>query len=194
MFKVLTQNWWLVALRGVAALLFGVMAIAWPDITVGVLVALFGAYALVDGVFTIIAAFQGESTDRLWHVLGGVLGIIVGVVAWVWPGLTALSLLYFIASWAVITGVLEIIAAIQFRKELPNEWLLGLGGLASVVFGLILFVRPGDGALAILWLLGGYAIFFGVLTIALGFRLRAAGKQDEPSVRGGKSVSGHAAI
>lgn len=194
MLKALTRYWWLVALRGLTAVLFGVMAIVWPDITVGVLVALFGAYALVDGVFTIVAAFQGTTTDRWWHVLEGALGIAVGVIAWVWPGLTALSLLYFIAAWAILTGVLEMVAAVQFRKELENEWLLGLSGLASVAFGAVLFIWPGDGAVALVWLIGVYAIAYGVLTIAFGFRLGAAGKDLDQVMRGGERFSGGAAL
>lgn len=190
MLRVLTQNWWAVALRGLAAVLFGVAAIIWPGITVGVLVAFFGAYALVNGVFAIISAFQGADQNRWWHVLEGVLSILIGVIAWVWPGLTALTLLYFIAAWAIVTGVLAIIASIQLRKQIENEWLLGLSGLASVVFGVIAFVAPGDGALALIWLIGAYAIFFGVLLIAFGFRLRSVGQRLEQVAEGRKQAPG----
>jgi uncharacterized membrane protein HdeD (DUF308 family) len=190
MIEALTRNWWAVALRGLAAVLFGLMAIIWPDITVGVLVALFGAFALVGGAFTIIAAFQGDTSDRWWYVADGMLSILIGVIAWVWPGLTALSLLAFVAVWAIVTGVLEMVAAFRLRKVLANEWLLGLGGLASVVFGAIIVIAPGDGAIALIWLIGSYAILFGVLLIALGFRLRAIGRQIEGSAPGGRTFSG----
>ena len=174
MLGMLARNWWVLVLRGVLAILFGVAAWAWPDLTLTVLVAFFGAYALVDGVFAVVAGIASHGENRRWwaELLVGVAGIVAGILTWVWPGVTTLALLYLIAAWAIATGVFEIAAAIELRKAIENEWLLGLGGLASVLFGLLLIVFPGEGALGILWLIGAYAVLFGVLLIALGFRLR----------------------
>ncbi|MDQ3466706.1 MAG: HdeD family acid-resistance protein [Chloroflexota bacterium] len=181
MLGLLARNWWALALRGVLAILFGVIAWIWPDLTVRALVLLFGAYALVDGVFAIVAAATGAGGRRWWAlVIEGLLGIAVGLITMVWPDLTALALLYFIASWAIITGVLEIFAAFELRREIEGEWLLGLGGLASILFGLILIVFPGDGALALIWLIGAYAIFFGALLIGLAWRVRSMGDRQPP--------------
>lgn len=172
MVQMLTRYWWAVALRGVLAILFGILAIVWPDLTVGILVALFGAYAIVDGAFAIASAFRADDTDRWWHVLEGVLGLAVGLIAWVWPGLTALSLLYFIAAWALVTGVIEIIAAIRLRRAITNEWLLVLSGVLSVLFGILLLFRPRSSAIALVVVIGIYAIIFGVMLLGLALRLR----------------------
>lgn len=176
MLNLLARNWWLLALRGLLALIFGFLALIWPAITLRVLVILFGAYALVDGLFRVITALK--DTRKRWGILllEGVIGIAVGIVAFIWTDITALALLYLIAAWALVTGILEIIVAVWLRKELRDEWLLGLAGLASVVLGLLLAIWPGSGALAIVWLIGGYAIVFGVLLIVLAFRLRSWGK------------------
>ena len=188
----LARYWWVLVLRGVLAVLFGIAAWVWPGLTLTVLVAFFGAYALVDGVFAVVAGIASYGENRRWwaELLVGIAGIVAGIMTWVWPGLTTLALLYLIAAWAIATGVFEIAAAIELRRAIENEWLLGLGGLASVLFGLLLIVFPGEGALGLLWLIGAYAVLFGVLLIALGFRLRgmgdAAGTAVEP--RGGGSA------
>jgi uncharacterized membrane protein HdeD (DUF308 family) len=179
MLAQLARNWWALALRGVAAVLFGILVFVWPGISLVVLVALFGAYTFVDGIFALAATARASAEGRpAWPLLvEGLAGIATGLVAVIWPGITTLVLLYVIAAWAVITGVFEILAAVRLRAEIDNEWLLGLGGLASVVFGAFLFVSPGAGILAVLWLIGGYAIFFGMVLVALAFRLRALGPQ-----------------
>lgn len=177
-----TRYWWVVAVRGLAAVLFGLAAFAWPQVTLTVLVLLFGAYALVDGVLGLIYAFGSGRPFRAMRVGEGVAGIIVGVIALAWPGITALALLYLIAAWAVVTGILEIVAAIDLRKVIDNEWLLLLSGIASVIVGVMLAVWPGAGALALIWLIGGYAIVFGGLLIALAFRLRASRKKVDANV------------
>jgi len=175
----LIRNWWMLALRGLFAVLLGVMAFVWPGVTLATLVLFFGAYAFADGVFALISTFQQR--ERWWALaLEGVMGIGTGVVTFFWPAITALALLYIIAAWAVVTGVFEVAAAARLRKEMRGEWLLALSGLASVAFGVLLILRPGPGALAVVWLMGSYALIFGALMITLGFRLRGL---DEPSAR-----------
>jgi uncharacterized membrane protein HdeD (DUF308 family) len=184
MINLLTRNWWMLVVRGVLAVLFGLAAFIWPSVTLGVLVLLFGAYAFVDGVFAIVAAFRDRDRSERWWVLliEGLAGIVAGILTFLWPDITALVLLYLIAAWAVITGILEIVAAIRLRAELEGEWLLVLSGIASIIFGAILFVRPGAGALAVVWLIGAYAVVFGALLIALGIRLRSwAGQPTGPT-------------
>lgn len=176
--EALSRNWWMVALRGLCAVIFGILAFARPDITLSALVLVFGAYALVDGILSIVAAISRRSGAPWWAlVLEGIAGLGAAAFAFLSPGITALALLFLIACWAILTGVLEIVAAIALRKELRGEWLLVLCGLASILFGFVLVARPGAGALALLWLIGGYAIVFGVLLIALGFRLKGLGSR-----------------
>ena len=179
MFVVLGRHWWILALRGLVAILFGVMAFAWPRITLAILVLLFGAYALVDGVFAIVAAVSAPKELRKWWMLliEGLIGVGVGVVSFVWPWITALALLWLIAFWAVLTGILEIGTAIQLRKVIEGEWLMILSGILSILFGLLLVVMPGAGALAVIWIIGLYAMIFGVLLVALAFRMRASETQ-----------------
>jgi uncharacterized membrane protein HdeD (DUF308 family) len=174
MMGVLARNWWALALRGLLAIVFGLLAFALPGPTLAALVILFGAYALVDGIFALVAAVRAaEAHERWWlFVLEGIAGIAAGLITFAWPGITALVLLYLIAWWAIITGIFEIAAAIRLRKEITGELWLALGGAASVIFGLILLFRPGVGALAVIWLIGTYALVFGVLLVLLGFRLR----------------------
>jgi uncharacterized membrane protein HdeD (DUF308 family) len=174
MIAVFTSNRWALVLRGLVALLFGIVTFVWPEVSLTALVFLFGAYALADGLFTAVAAFRAPEGYRYWWalLLEGVFGVAAGVLAFVWPGITALVLLYLIAAWAVVTGVFEIAAAVRLRRLISGEWLLALGGVLSVLFGVMLMAWPGAGALAVLWLIGAYAILFGALLMALGFRLR----------------------
>lgn len=170
------RNWWVFLVRGVAAILFGIGAFVWPGLTLAVLVYLFGAYALLDGIVSIVAGIRArDEVERWWMmILVGIAGIVVGIMTFVWPGITALVLLYFIAGWAIVTGALEIAAAIRLRKEIEGEWALIVGGVASVIFGALLIAMPGAGALASIWIIGSYAIIFGILMIMLAFRLRRA--------------------
>jgi uncharacterized membrane protein HdeD (DUF308 family) len=174
---LLTRNWWALALRGLAAILFGVLAFAWPGITLLVLIIFFGAYMLVDGIFAIVAAVRAAGEEARWWLLllEGVLGVVVGLVAFFWPGLTALALLYLVAAWAIVTGIMEIAAAIRLRREVVGEWALILGGAFSVLFGVLLVVIPARaGLLSLTWLIGVYAVVFGVLQVILAFRVRNA--------------------
>lgn len=174
----LSRWWWAVALRGVAAIIFGLIAIAWPGLTLFWLILVFGAYAIVDGVIEVYAAFvdRARNGDRWWvGVLEGIVSVAAGLIAWIWPGLTALALLYLIAAWAVVTGIMEIMLAIEYRRAIQGEWMMVLGGLLSIAFGLVLFVYPRSGALSMIWVIGIYAIIFGIALIVLGFRLRGLG-------------------
>ena len=174
MIAQLVRNWWLFLIRGIAAILFGLAAFLWPEITLAVLVLLFGAYALVDGIFAIIAGIAARREQERWWmmILVGLAGIATGVLTFFWPDITALVLLYFIAGWAIVMGIFQIAAAIRLRREIEGEWLLILAGIASVIFGVLMVIRPGAGALAVIWLIGIYALLFGILMIVLAFRLR----------------------
>lgn len=170
----LSKNWWLLLLRGIAAIVFGVLAFMWPGLTLLTLVILYAAFAFVDGVLALAAAFTHTAAEvpRWWLVLTGLLGIAAGVIAFFWPGITALVLILFIGAWAVVRGIMEIVAAIQLRKEIEGEWLLILLGVLSVLFGLGVLIFPGAGALALVWAIAIYAIVIGIVEIMLAFRLR----------------------
>jgi len=175
--QVSRHYWWLMAIRGLLAVLFGLAAIVWPRLTLFVLVILFGAYALVDGVVAVIVSFQERKNVRQWWVvlLGGIAGIIAGVLTFVWPAITALVLLYLIAAWAIVTGILEIAAAFSRRLPIAHEWTLVLAGILSVLFGVLLAILPGVGLLSLVWLIGIYALAFGVVLIIRAFQFRTAG-------------------
>lgn len=175
MVDVISRNWWALALRGVAAVLFGILALAMPGITLFVLVILFGAYALVDGVFALVAAVRAAEAHLRWLPLlfMGIFGIIIAAITFFYWQITALALLYVIAVWAIVTGILELMAAFELRKQLPGDFWWVLAGLASIAFGIILIVRPLNGALAVIWLIGIYAIVFGGFMIGLSLRLRS---------------------
>jgi uncharacterized membrane protein HdeD (DUF308 family) len=174
-----TGHWWALALRGVIAILFGLAALLRPDIALEALILLFGAYALVDGVFAIVGVFGGTrgGTPRWLLLLEGVVSILAGIIAFVFPGLTAIALLYLVAAWAVITGLAEIATAIRLRQEIRGEWALILGGILSVLFGLLLAVLPGVGILSLIWLIGAYAVAFGVLLVITAVRVRGRDNQ-----------------
>jgi len=165
---------WVVALRGVFAIVFGVLAIVWPGLTLLVLITLFGAYALVDGIFAVIAGIASYGRNERWWavLLEGIAGIILGLLTFFYPGITALVLVYFIAAWALVTGIFEIAAAIRLRKEIEGEWMMVLSGILSIIFGAFLVAAPGAGALGLTWVIGAYGIVWGILLIILAFRLR----------------------
>ena len=161
-------------MRGIAAVIFGIVALAMPGIALMVLVFLFGAYALVDGVFALIAAVrEAEAHNRWAHLLFvGIFGILVGAITFFYWQITAFALLYLIAAWAVVTGILELVGAFELRRHLPGDLWWVLAGLASIAFGIVLILRPLSGALAVVWIVGIYAIVFGGFLIALAFKLR----------------------
>ena len=172
---ILFRNWWVLLLRGLVAIAFGVLIWFQPGISLAALVLLFGAYSMADGILSVWTAIAERKEREHWGLLlvAGLLGIGVGILTFLVPGITALALVFYIAIWAIATGVLEIVAAIRLRKEIEGEWLLILSGLASVVFGVILMAQPGVGALAVLWLIATYAIVFGVLLVILAFKARS---------------------
>jgi len=167
--EAFARNWWVLLIRGLLAVLFGVMALVMPGLTLITLVLLYGVYALADGI---TALWVGGKSRSWWLALAGVFGVIVGICTFLFPGITAVALLFLIAAWAVVRGVFEIVTAIRLRKEISNEWMLIIGGVLSVLVGVVLFASPAAGALAMIWLIGAYALVFGLMMIVLAFRLR----------------------
>jgi uncharacterized membrane protein HdeD (DUF308 family) len=174
MIEALKRNWWVPVIRGICGIIFGLIAFAYPGLTLAMLVIFFGAWVLVDGVFRVVGAIAGRASDPDWGFLlvVGILGIIVGLLTFHAPGITALALIIYIAAWALMIGSTEIALAIKLHKEITGEWLLILMGLLSIVFAVMLLWNPLPGALAVLWLIASYAIVLGVLAIIFGFRLR----------------------
>jgi uncharacterized membrane protein HdeD (DUF308 family) len=175
MIEALKRNWWVLVIRGICGIVFGVIAFAYPGLALATLVILFGAWVLIDGVFRIVGATAGRASDPDWgfHLIIGLLGVVVGFLTFRAPGITALILVIYIGAWALMIGAVEIALAIKLRRELKGEWLLVLMGLASIIFAVLLLWNPGPGALALLWLIASYAIVLGILAIFFGFRLRS---------------------
>jgi uncharacterized membrane protein HdeD (DUF308 family) len=165
----------LLLIRGLVGVALGIVAIAWPGITITVLVTIFGLYAVIDGITTLMfGVSRSQPQGRSWaHVAQGVAGIVVGVLAFIWPGVTALMLVLFIGAWAIVTGILEIVAAIRLRNVIEREWLLVLSGTLSMLFGLLIVAFPGAGAVGIAWLLGIYSAAAGTVLVALALRMRS---------------------
>ena len=181
MLEKISRNWWMFALRGVVAIIFGVVAFAQPK---QALVLLFGAYAFLDGVFAMFAGIAARRYFERWWamLLEGIAGVVIGLLTFFWPSITALVLLYFIAAWALITGIFEIVVAIQLRRVITGEWMLILGGLLSILFGVSLFVFPAMGAVSVMWMIGIYAIAFGILEIVFAFRVHSLRQEVEKAV------------
>lgn len=176
--EMLSRYWWLLLLRGVLAILFGIGAFVWPGLTLATLVMLFAAYAFVDGVFDVVHALGYRREIEHWGLLllEGILGIVFGVLAFRAPELTTaiggVIIAMYIAAWAMITGGLRIAMAVKLRKEIEGEWLLGLSGAVSILFGIMIMARPANGALAVIFMIGAWAIFVGVTLVALAFKAR----------------------
>jgi uncharacterized membrane protein HdeD (DUF308 family) len=171
---VLARNWWSLVIRGIIGILAGIIAFTWPGVTFRALLLLFAAYVLIDGVVDIIGAVRAADAGERWGALlfEGIVGILAAVVTIFWPAITAFALVFVIAAWAIITGIAEIAAAVRLRQHVSGEWLLGLAGVISVLFGVFMLARPLAGALVLALWFGAYAFIFGVVMIALGFRLR----------------------
>jgi len=181
--SILKHGWWLLVLRALAAIAFGVLTWIQPAISLAALVLLFGAYTLADGIFGLWLAIAGRKMNEYWWVLllASLVGIGVGILTFAAPGITALALLFYIAVWAIATGMLQLVAALRLRREISGEWWLILAGLASVAFGAILIARPAAGALAVLSLIAAYAILFGVLQLMLALKVRSFVAKITPS-------------
>lgn len=177
MVNVLARNWWALLIRGIAAVIFGILAFLWPAPTLFAIGILFGAYAFVDGIFAIVAAVRAAQAHERWwpFVLEGIVGLAIAAITFYDVRITLLALYLTIAAWALVTGILEIAAAIQLRKAIANEWLLIVAGLSSILFGVLMIWRPLAATLAIIWIIAAYAVVFGILMIALAFRLRSHG-------------------
>jgi uncharacterized membrane protein HdeD (DUF308 family) len=183
MIGLVSRDWWVYALRGVAAILFGIMALALPGPTLTVLVLLFGAYAFVDGITLLVALARGDVLARrhAWTIgLMGALGILISVATLLWPGVTALTLLYLVAIWAIATGILQIFAAVEFRREIDGELWVALGGLFSIVLGSLLVAFPGAGLLSLVWLVGFWAVMFGTSSLGMAHRLHRINRELNP--------------
>ena len=169
-----TPSWWSLALRGLVAVLFGLAALFWPGLVLEVLILFFGAYALVDGIFALVAAFgsSGHGMRRPLLLIEGVIGILFGILALFWPGLTAFTLLYIIAFWATLSGIARIVMAVMLRREIENEWSIALSGVLSVILGIVLVLLPGAGLVAYTWLVGLLALAVGTAPIYYAFRVR----------------------
>jgi len=187
----ISRNWWLVALRGALAVVFGVVAFAWPGVTFEALVLLFGAYAFFDGVLLVSFGLVAAGDNQQWWplVLSGIIGIALGVFTFVQPSTVALALVYVVSFWAIFTGLLEIVAAIRLRDVISSEWLLGLSGGLSIVFGILVAAQPGAGALTIVYLFGFYAILAGISQISLGYRMRGLGQSVQSRTQPAASTS-----
>lgn len=171
--SALRRSWWLLLLRGIAAVTFGVLTFIWPQISLLTLIMVYGIYAFADGILALVAAIRGGGmVPRWWLALAGVVSILTAIVVFAWPDLTALILVYMIGFWSILRGALEIIGAIRLRNEISNEWSLGAAGALSVIFGLILVFMPGAGAIGLLWLIASWAVLFGLLLIWVAFRLK----------------------
>lgn len=184
---LLRRNWWLLALRGLVAVIFGVLAFAWPRATVLTLVYLFGAYAFLNGFLAfVVASMAPKGHTRFGSlVVQGLISIAAGIIAFFTPGITALAFVILIGTWAIISGFVEIVAAIRLRKVIEDEWLMAAAGIASLIFGGLLLIQPGVGALVLVWWIGGFAIVFGGLLMALAFRVRNRGGHISASRTGG---------
>jgi uncharacterized membrane protein HdeD (DUF308 family) len=169
----LARNWWLILLRGICAVIFGILTFIWPGLTLLTLVLFYGAFSLLDGAFSITAALKGGApVPRWWLAIIGVLGIAVGIITLMWPQITGIVLLMFIAGWAIASGVLQIFGAISLRKEIEGEWLLIASGILSVIFGVFLIMFPGAGALSLALVIGAFAVAYGILIIGFSLRLK----------------------
>jgi len=175
MINVLSRNWWALLIRGLAACIFGILAFLWPGATGVALILVFGVYAFIDGIFAIVAAFNAALTHERWWPLAieGFIGVAIGIITFFEPRVIGLALYLTIAIWALLTGIFEIVAAVRLRKDIPNEWLLILAGILSIVFGVLLVAFPFAGFLTVIWLIGAYALVFGIMMIVLSFRLRS---------------------
>jgi uncharacterized membrane protein HdeD (DUF308 family) len=189
MLDVMTRNWWMLALRGVFAIIFGILILISPPAAVATFVVLFAIYAIVDGVLGIWSVLSGETSTHRWlHIIEGIIGILAGIFAFAYPGMTAIIMLYIIAAWSILTGAIQVWTAIELRKQIEGEFWLGLSGVLSIIFGILLILFPGTGILTVLLLVSIYSIVFGAMLLMLGFKLR--GMRDQTGQPTNKPLSG----
>jgi len=169
------KHWWQIALRGFIALIFGIMVLAWPGVSLFILAIIFGAYVFVDGIFTLVAAvnYKAGAGRRTWLFIRGIAGIIVGLITLFWPAITELALVLLIAAWALVTGVMELVFAFRANQNTAIRWMFAISGILSLILGFLLLARPIIGMFVIIWVIGAYAVLAGILLIILGFRLRS---------------------
>ena len=169
------KHWWQVAVRGLIALIFGILVLAWPGVAIAILAIIFGAFVFVDGIFTLVAAvnYKAGAGRRTWLFIRGIAGIIVGLITFFWPAITALALVILIAAWALVTGVMELIYAFRANQDSAIRWMFAISGILSLILGALMLAQPLLGALVIVWIIGAYAVLAGILLIILGFRLRS---------------------
>ena len=172
MLTALSRNWWATVLRGLLAIGVGILAWSRPDVFWASLVVVFGVYAIVDGTFAIVAATQGEKRDRAFHLFEGILGVVVGILVFLYPDQAGTAIVLVIGLWAVVSGVVEMVSAVRLRREIADEWLLGLGGILSIILGAVLILRPQFGQVTTTYVLGTYGLVFGLVLVVLGLRLR----------------------
>jgi len=181
LFPLDEKHWWQVAVRGFIALLFGILLLAWPGVSLFIFAIIFGAFAFVDGIFTLVAAvnYKAGAGQRAWLFVRGILGIIVGIITFFWPAITELALVLLIGAWALIAGIMELNFAFRSVGETGAKWLFAVSGILSIILGILLLVRPIAGIIVVIWAIGAYAILAGIVLIVLGFRLRSpkAGKK-----------------
>lgn len=169
------KHWWQIALRGLIALTFGILVLAWPGVSLFVFAIIFGAFVFVDGIFTLVAAvkYKAGAGRRTWLFIRGIAGIVVGIITFFWPAITALALVILIAAWALVTGVMELVFAFRANQNSAIRWMFAISGILSLILGILMLARPIAGMLVIVWIIGGYAVIAGILLIILGFRLRS---------------------
>jgi uncharacterized membrane protein HdeD (DUF308 family) len=169
------KHWWQIAVRGFLALIFGILVLAWPGVSLLIFAIIFGAYVFVDGIFTLVAAvnYKAGAGRRTWLFIRGIAGIIVGLITFFWPAITALALVILIAAWALVTGVMELVFAFRANQDSAIRWMFAISGILSLILGILIVARPIAGMLVIIWIIGAYAVLAGILLIILGFRLRS---------------------
>lgn len=176
--RIMAASWWLLLLRGLAGIVFGILALLWPGLTVMALLIVFGVYAILDGILALITGFRRRSMDERWWAwaLDGILSIAIGLMALFWPAATALAFVIWIAAWAIVAGGFRIYAAIRLRREIEGEWALALSGVLLVIWGVLIVLVPAAGLLSLAWLIGIFALLIGVTMLVLAFRLRRLGR------------------
>lgn len=175
MLAALTENWWVFLLRGIFAILFALAAYLWPGMTLWLLIVFAGAYFLLDGIMAIVMGFKSE--EKMWPIVGGLISVVAGIMLFARPGVGALAVLLVIGIWAIAHGVADIVLAIRVRREVQGEWALALAGIVQIAFGIMVIMRPGAGALSLIWLIATFVLLTGLLLVALALRLRKIGNQ-----------------